>query len=122
MRYAANAASAPTGSVEAFCAVSPPPEVVVGDDFSVVSDLFFLSELELEPLSLQAARITANTTRTAAMAENRRNRLDRASALRSGRSGARTFGYGVSVTEVTSQRSLSTLMSSTTAVKVQSTA
>jgi hypothetical protein len=78
--------------------------------------------LELEPLSLQAARITASTTRTAAMAENRRNRFGRVSDLRSERSGARTFGYGVSVTEVTSQRSLSTLMSSTTAVKVQSTA
>ena len=56
------------------------------------------------------------------MAENLRNRPGRVVDPELGRNGARTSGYGLSVTEVTSQRSLSTLMSSTTAVNVQSTA
>ena len=56
------------------------------------------------------------------MAENRRKPIGPGvgSALRS--AAGRTFVYGVSVTEVTSHASLSTVMSSTTAVTVQSTA
>src|SRR5262249_19035178 len=87
----------------------------------VVRLVFDFFDAESEPPLSQAARTTARMTSNAAKAVTRRNRFDRRGFPTFGGNDEGTLCYWEFVTEVTSHASLSTWMSSTTAVNVQVT-